>query len=526
MEKALNMGKVSVTGSFHLFIGKVASTVILAIGSIILAWLLVPAEYGLYTIALVPSLTMTLFHDWGIKQAMTKYIAQYNATGNEESIRDIITAGLIFKITTGLGLSLLSLVLASFIATTFLNRPQISPLIAVASIAIISEALVTATQSNFNGFEKMNLTSFTMIVQSLVKTAMSPLLVIVGFGAIGAVFGYTLASLTAGIIGLLLLYFRLFKKLKKSKNHKTNIIRNLKMLLRYGVPLSLSSIMSGFLVQIYAFLMAFYCSDVMIGNYQIAANFALFLAFFTFPIATVLFPAFSKLDPKREPQLLRTVYMSAVKYAALFLVPATMASIVLSEPMVSTLFGQKWVYAPLFLAVTVIQNLFVLFGSIIMQSFLAAAGETKILLKLNILNLLLSIPLAVMLISTYGIIGLIVGNLLAGIPHLIVGLYWIWKHYDVRPSFQTSSKIFLAAIIAAITCYFSLDLFVTAYWIKLAIGGSIFLISYLIAAPIIGAINKKDVQILRSLFSSLGVISKLINVPLVLAEKVASLKTA
>jgi stage V sporulation protein B len=526
LEKAFKMGKITVTGSFQLFIGKAVSTIILAVGSLILAWLMVPAEYGLYSIALVPSITMSLFHDWGIKQAMTKYIVHYKSTGNDENIHDIIAAGLIFKVATGLVLSLLSLFLASFISTTFFNRPDITPLISIASITILSESLLTAAQSNFIGFERMKVSSFIMVCQSIIKSIASPLLVLVGYGAIGAVLGYTVSSVVAGIIGVTMLYFLLFKNLKKSKSHWTDKIKTLKTMLRYGVPLSISTIVESFLIQFYAFLMAFYCSDVMIGNYQIAINFAIILSFFTFPIATVLFPAFSKLDPKSEPQLLRTVFVSAAKYAALFLVPATMATIVLSEPMVSTLFGQKWVYAPFFLTLYVIDNLFVLFGSLIVYSFLAGVGETKILLKLSLLNLSLGIPLAFILIPTYGIIGVILGTLFAGIPELFLSVYWLWKHYNAKPDFKVSAKIFLAAAIATMATYFSFNLLATADWIKLAIGGAIFLAIYIITAPIIGAISQKDIQTLRTMFSGLGVISKLINIPLTLAEKAAALTSA
>lgn len=524
MEKALKMGKVSATASFQLFVGKSMSTAIMAIGAVILGRVMLPAEYGLYTIALVPSMTLSLFDDWGMRRAMAKYIAQYKAMGRDEEIPNIIAAGLVFKVATGLGLSLLSLFLAGFIATSIFNRPETAPLISIASIAILSNSLLTATQSNFTGFERMKLTSFTLICQSIIKSTASPLLVLIGYGAVGAVLGYTSSFLVAAIIGITLLYFQIFKNIKKYNSQRTDKIKTLKRLLRYGLPLSISTILESFLLKFYAFLMAFYCTDIMIGNYQVATNFALFLTFFTFPITTVLFPAFSKLDPKSELHLLRTVFASAVKYTAMFLVPATMVTIVLSEPMVNTLFGQKYLYAPFFLTLYVIQNLFVLFGNLIVHSFLAGVGETKILLKLSLLTFSLGIPLAFILIPTYGITGVILGTLFAGIPSLFWAIYWLGKNYNAKPDFKISTKIFLAASIATIVTYLSYNLLATADWIKLAIGGTTFLIVYLLAAPIIGAINQKDIQTLRSMFSSLGVISKLINIPLTLAEKATALK--
>jgi hypothetical protein len=102
----------------------------------------------------------------------------------------------------------------------------------------------------------------------------------------------------------------------------------------------------------------------------------------------------------------------------------------------------------------------------------------------------------------------------------------LWKGYNAKPDFKISAKIFLAAAIATMATYFSLNLLATADWIKLVIGGTFFLTVYLITAPIIGAISQTDTQTLRNMFSDLGVISKLINIPLTLAEKVAALNNA
>ena len=47
MDKALDMGKTSATGSFHLLIGVAGSTIIMFIGTFILATLLPVADVGL-----------------------------------------------------------------------------------------------------------------------------------------------------------------------------------------------------------------------------------------------------------------------------------------------------------------------------------------------------------------------------------------------------------------------------------------------------------------------------------------------
>ena len=56
-------------------------------------------------------------------------------------------------------------------------------------------------------------------------------------------------------------------------------------------------------------------------------------------------------------------------------------------------------------------------------------------------------------------------------------------------------------------------------------GGALFLATYLTVAPLIGAINQTDINNLRAMFSGLGIISKLLEIPLTLVEKLLKTRT-
>ena len=516
------MGKVSATGGFRLFIGVAASTTIMAVGTIVLARLMLPEEYGLYSIALFPSLMIGLFRSWGVNSAVTKYVAHSRAENSQDDIHDIIVAGLAFEIIVGIALLLLSLFSTSFIASTILHRPESTHLIYIASITIFSGSILSVSQSTFIGFERMGLNSLTMICQAIVKSTVSPFLVLFGYGALGAVLGYTFSLLAASTIAFLMLSIVILKKLRKARTRQPRLVQTLKKMLHYGVPLSISSIMAGFMVQFYSLMMASFSTDAMIGNYQVSSQFTVLLTFVTAPIVTVLFPAFAKISSQNDHSLRESIFASAVKYSALLLVPATMAIMVLSKPMISTLYGDKWIHAPFFLSLLVISNLFIVFGALIYGSFLSGLGETKMLMKLSLLTLSFGLPLAFILIPTLGIVGVILGLLLAGLPSTFWGLYWTWKHYGAKADLKSSAKIFAASAIAATSTYLCLIFFNTAEWIRLIVGATVFLSIYIFTAPLIGAVSKSDTNNLRTMLSGLGVISKLVNIPLTLMEKVAN----
>ena len=519
MDRAISIGRTSATGSIHLFIGRIASTLVLAVGSIIVGLYISEGDYGLYSIALVPAATLLLFQDWGVGQALTKYCANYRATRMEGELRSLVVAGLTFAVLTGLALTLFLLVISNVVAVTIFAKPESAFLIAVSSLTIFSTAVYVCTSSVIVGFERMGLSSVTMIISSCVQGLLSPFLVYLGFGAFGAVVGYTSAGVASAITGVLLLYFSIFRKLPVCSINKPRMSQTIMQLLRFGVPLSIAAIIGGVSTQIYYFVMASTTDVSLIGNYSIATNFTVFITFFLYPLQTVLFPAFSKLSSMEDKQLIKTIYPSSVKYSSLFLVPVTMAIMVLSVPMVSTIYGNKWLSAPFFLTFLVAGNLVVLLGNLSFSRLLFAMGETKILLKLAILTLCVGAPLAFLLIPPFGIVGVIIVALIASFVSLIVGVYWTWKHYESKPDFRNSAKIFLASTIASLITFLFLQTFVAPAWIMLTTGAILFLLIYLFSIPLVGAINLVDTNNLRFMFSEIGVVSKFLEVPFAIIEK-------
>jgi O-antigen/teichoic acid export membrane protein len=316
-------------------------------------------------------------------------------------------------------------------------------------------------------------------------------------------------------------------------------------MLKYGIPLTLSNIVVGVLPQIFAFFMAVYVSDSIMGNYYAATYFAVIVTFISFPISTALFPAFSKLDPENEPALVKTVFASSVKYTALFLVPTTMLLITLAVPLVNTLFPKdgilqslfivgaepKFPYAPMFLAVSSIVNLFVLFGNVSLATFQTGIGKTKQIMWQSILSLAISLPFAFIIISYFGSIAGVVGEwivviggilsvMVSTIPSMTWGLIWLWKNYHAKADFKNSAKIFASSLTASIAAYAFVAVLNAPYWILLAVGAVIFLLVYLVSAPLIGAVNRVDIDNLKLMSSGLGAVSKILEIPLLFMRKI------
>jgi O-antigen/teichoic acid export membrane protein len=151
-----------------------ASTIIMAVGTIILARLITQEEYGLYTVTLIPSATAILFRDWGVNSAIVRYAASLRAENKEEKAYEIIVSGMLFEALIWPALSTILISLSGFLASTVFQRPKISSPITIASTTVFAGPLLTAAQSSFIGFERMEFNSLTNICQAIVKTVASP----------------------------------------------------------------------------------------------------------------------------------------------------------------------------------------------------------------------------------------------------------------------------------------------------------------------------------------------------------------
>jgi O-antigen/teichoic acid export membrane protein len=516
MSKAANMAKVSAKGGFHLLWGLVASTVISSIGTIFVANLLGAANYGLYTIALVAPGLISLFRDWGVSSAMIKYTAQYNAEDKAASIRSIFTAGILFETILGITLTVVAFLLSGSLAKLY-SLPNITPLIQIASFTILTGALLSTAQSAFTGIEKMELNSVTYVCQAIVKTIVCPVLVIVGLGPLGAVIGMTTASLIAGLIGVLLMW-TLYRSLRKPAHSKLEIMATIKTMLNYGLPLSISAIISSIQVQFYSFILPIFVRPDLIGNYGIASSFVVLITFFSTPVTTVLFPAFSKLDPQKDRETLKNVFQFSIKYASLFVVPVAFIVITLSQPGISVLFP-KYTAAPLFLALLATNYLYTAFGVQSISPLINGQGQTRFYLILTIIPAAIGFPLSVILIPRFGVIGLIITALVDGCPGLIVALWWIRKHYGVTVDWASSVKILLSSATASAATYTIISIMPSSNLIKLIIGAIIFTVILVIVTLLTKAINRSDVNNMRDMLTELGPFQRLFNFLLNIIEK-------
>jgi O-antigen/teichoic acid export membrane protein len=534
MSKAADLAKTSTKAGFNYLWGLVISTVISSLSTIVIGNLLEVDGFGLYSMALTIPTLLSLFRGWGMNQAMIRYTARYRAENREPDIRSVFIAGITAEITTGLLLSLLSFFMSGYIANVY-GYPEVALLIQLASFSILANGLVSAATAAFTGTEKTVYNSIMLICQSVLRTILIVGLVLSGFGTVGALTGFTISATIAGLVGITFT-IHLYRKIPKTSHSKLELREQTMEMLKYSTPLALLTILSGFLAQFYVIRLSTVWQDsTLVGNYNMAFTFVILINFFVLTITNMLFPAFSKLDIKKDKIALKNVFRLSVKYSALIVIPVAAIVMCLSPQAVTTLF-KNYESTPLFLSLLAMGHLFAAVGTLSAGNLVNSQGQTRLSLKLAILTAAIGFPMGYILIAQYGVFGIIFTSIVAPIPSIILTLIWLKKHYDITMDWIASVKILLAAMTTAALTYltvnyalspFFLQVFnfaAIARWlgpaIELVLGVFFFIIVFIGAIIMTKTLSISDLNNLRAMTTSLGPITKIVHYLLNTMEKI------
>ena len=175
---------------------------------------------------------------------------------------------------------------------------------------------------------------------------------------------------------------------------------------------------------------------------------------------------------------------------ALITVPVTTALMVLSDQLVQIIYGNSYQFAPFFLKLSIIKFLFVGLGNLSVGNLLKGQGKTKINFLTNLVNLCIGVPLGLLLIPRFGIVGLLLTSIIASKPGLGYALWWVKKNFGFTINWLASAKIYLSAGIASLATSRLLASLNTGDRVDVFLGGGLFFLVYSLLVPLIRGLGE------------------------------------
>jgi O-antigen/teichoic acid export membrane protein len=494
----------SARGGFFLFSGAALASIILAISAVLMGRFLGPELYGQYNLVLVIPTILVLLTDMGMNTGVTKFIASLRAENKEERIPAVIRYSLFFRLSIGTILSILSICFASYFAL-IINRPDFTFYIQLASLSVIFQVAFTNSNSAFVGLDKSEYSALNSTIRAVMTTMLQISLVLFSFSISGALIGFVGGFIFSAAIGTILL-FKFLKPKKKSLKHSTDENRHVLMLLaRYGMPVYISVILIGFIPLYQQIVLAFFSSDIAIGNFRAAYNFATLLTVISTSITTALLPAFSKLESANSEMISR-FFNKANKYTSIIIVPTTVFIIIFSKPIVALLYGTTYTSAVLFLSLSCSAFLLSIIGSLTLSSVFNGLGKTRLTMNTTLINFVLLLILTPLLARRYDVIGAIIASLIATTIAAIYAMTVAVRHLEIKFSFKSVLRIYMISILSAIPPLGLLLITQMNFVLVLAIGALMYLGIFITLMPLMRVVNVNELETLIRVTSNLPVL--------------------
>jgi O-antigen/teichoic acid export membrane protein len=255
--------------------------------------------------------------------------------------------------------------------------------------------------------------------------------------------------------------------------------------------------------------MLLYATTDMIGNYGAAVNFGVLVSFLTVPIATVLFPLFSKF--KRDDLALQNVYRASVKYTAMITLPVVLVIIVLAAQVSRVIFTTDYPLVPLYLSLFILTYSFEGLGGISLSNLISGIGESQVTLKSSIITTCFGAILAFTLVPSYQMVGLLVAMILAPRAGWVYQTLWAKKNLGIFLDVNSTVRLYFSGFAAFVVSYLLVNGLTLHGWVAIVSGGLVFLIVYLITLLLSGVLKKADIEQIDSIVENMGPFTPLLK---------------
>lgn len=229
-----------------------------------------------------------------------------------------------------------------------------------------------------------------------------------------------------------------------------------------------------------------------LGYYSAAVRLPETLIIFPSAFMTSVFPLMSRYF-KTSKQFLTQAYTLSFKYMLMLIIPVAVGTTLLSKPIISLIYGEKFLASVPVLSILIWSTIFVFYG-LIHYEILISVNKQRVYLLFAGIGAVVNVILNLMLIPRYGIVGASIATLISYMlsAGLIIGhLLPVTRKYNIAGC-QAMAKPLVASVIMGIYVYY-----IRSHLILAVMGGGII---FILAMFLIKGINQQDIQLAKTLF--------------------------
>ena len=509
-------------GGLFLFLGMTSSMAILAANSMIIGRLLGPYLYGQYALSLFLPQLLFLFSGFGINQGLIKNITDLYWRREEKRLVKIIQSGVMFRGFIGIIASFAVFCSANYFSS-FVGRPEITLYIQLSSPALVFQVLYSVIVAVFIGLEKTNHSALMNVIFAAIKFAASTYLVLIGLKITGAILGNLIGYMVVDVIGASILLIKLKNFSQRNGNGEFRFAENMKILMGFGMPLYASTLLTGFMPLYQDLILALSVTSMELGNFKAAINFVTAIKMILSGTSIILLQISSKISSLNMKNRMTSIFKAISKYTAILIVPAIGAVILFSKEIIGIIYGSNYQLAPIYLSSLCIIYLLVPLGYLTLFNLLSGLGETKMALKITLINFILFLVLGPSLTKIYGVAGIIASFIISNSASTFFAINLAKRKFRVEFKVDEILGAYLIGGLSGIPLILFHSTFISST-LSVAIGILIYFFTYMTLILLTRILNETELKVAISALHDIRLLVFLIRLITAYQRKILNIR--
>lgn len=477
-----------------------AASIIRAIGTllllIILARLLQPTDYGLYTIVVAFAALLGLNTDYGVGNALRKKLPESKA---KDRILSIINNAYFGAMCAAAFIAIVGIVFSNYIAVNAYSNPALTVPIIIAFVSIIFSTFFTVTISVLLGLRKNKEAGIGYIVYSFTQLIFSTALILIGFGVNGALIGMLLSF----VLGSIVCFFYLLKEIEYKLIKPTKKI--LVELFGFSTPIFTANALTQGTQYLGVVLLGIFSTAVIVGNFGAALKLGAFGGVIILSFSQILLPTYSHMiSNKKLKSKLESVYNNSIYYSLLLLAPLLAYFISVSKPLIYLLLSNTYTLTPLYFSIIATGTILLIINRYGGQMIIGH-GKVKTYTLYQIGGSAIMVILLVVLTPFFKAYGVLLSLFVIGPIVLdLVFIRFMRKELQIKIQMSRLVKIFTASIVLWLLLTYIVSL-LNGRGLTILINAIVTLVVFPPLLALLNGINKEDTKFIEKVSDKLHV---------------------
>ncbi len=303
--------------------------------SILLARILLPDLYGLYSLVFSVVVTISAFTDLGVNSALSRYLAESLSKGKkfEDEARSRVRFLFNLKVILSFGISLILFLLSTVIATAIFHKPEMALPLRMGSIYLLVLSIQGFFAMIFYPLKKLKYGLFAEVIFQVAKIGLFLLFIKMYLSVSNVFLAMALAFFISAAFYFLIILFKhkklFFGKLVKIEKRKITIFLGW---------ITLFTAFSSLYSTINTLVLGFFVDNNFVAYYSAILSIVLPLSV-VINLGGIVLPIFTEITGKR----LKRGFKKIVKYSAIVSIPSSVGLAFILIPVLRVIYGPSYV---------------------------------------------------------------------------------------------------------------------------------------------------------------------------------------